>query len=107
VLAPEHLLDLARLHFLLERVEPRRDLAVDRFAELRPFQQDGEILAAAAERCRELAILLETAAALENLLGFRRILPEIGGGGSGFETGQFVVRAGGFKDSSGDRPRAW
>jgi hypothetical protein len=107
VLAAEHLLDFPCLHLLLERVEPGCDLGVDRLAGFRPFQQYGEILAAAAERCRELTILLETAAALENLLGFGRILPEIWCGGAGFEAGQFIVRPGRFKDSSGDRPRAW
>jgi hypothetical protein len=61
---------------------------------LRPFQQHGKILTAAAERRRKLAILLEAAAALENFLGFGLVLPEIGGGGSRFEAGQFIVGAG-------------
>jgi len=43
---------------------------------------------------------------LHDLLRLDLVLPEIGGGGAGFETGQFLVEAGGFKDSSADPQRA-
>ena len=44
VLAAEHLLDLAGLHFLVERVDPGDELVVHRLAGLGPFEQDREIV---------------------------------------------------------------
>jgi len=49
--------------------------------------------------------MLEALAALQHLLRFGLVFPEIGRRGFVFETGQFFVGAGGFKDSSADRPR--
>ena len=106
VLAAEHLLDLAGLHFLIERVERLRELGVDRLAGLRPLDEHGEVVALLLERADQVAILLEPAAALQDLLRFGLVLPEIGRGGARLEAGQFVVRTSGFKDSSADRPRA-
>ena len=94
VLAAEHLLDLAGLHFLIERVERLGELGVDRLARLRPFDQHGEIVALLLERHDEIAILLEPPAALQHLLRFGLIFPEIGRGGARLEAGQlFVGRA--------------
>ena len=106
VLAAEHLLDLAGLHFLVERVERLRELGVDGFAGLGPLDEHGEIVALLSQRLDQIAILLEPAAALQHLLRFGLILPEIGRGGARLEAGQFFVRAGGLKDSSADRRRA-
>ncbi len=50
VLAAEHLLDLAGLHFLVERVERLRELGVDRLARLGPFDEHGEVVALLLER---------------------------------------------------------
>ena len=105
VLAAEHLLDLAGLHFLVERFERPRELGVDLLARLRPFDEDGEVVALPAERLDQIAILLEPAAALQHFLGVGLVLPEIRRGGARLEAGQFFVRAGGFKDSSADRQR--
>ena len=91
VLAAEHLLDLAGLHFLVERVERLRELGVDRLARLRPFDEHGEIVALLLERHDQIAILLEPAAALQDLLGFGLVFPEIGRGGARLEAGQFFV----------------
>jgi hypothetical protein len=44
---------------------------------------------------------------LENSLGFGLVFPEIGRGGTRFQADQFVVGAGGFKDSSAGRRLAW
>ena len=52
VLAAEHLLDLAGLHFLVERLERLRELGVHRLAGLGPFDQHGEIVALLLERQR-------------------------------------------------------
>jgi hypothetical protein len=70
VFAAEHLLDLARLHFLIERVETLREFGVDRLARFRPLGQNGEVVRLFPERDAQIAILLEAAAALQDLLGF-------------------------------------
>ena len=62
-------------------------------ARLSPFDEHGEIVAALLQRHHEIAVLLQTAAALKDLLGFGLIFPEIGRGGARLEAGQLVVRA--------------
>jgi hypothetical protein len=104
VLAAEHLLDLAGLHFLIERVERLRELGVDRLAGFGPFDEHREIVAALLERHHEIAIQLQAPSALQGLLRFGGVFPEIGRGGFVFEAGQLFVGAGRFKDSSADRP---
>jgi len=106
VLAAEHLLDLAGLHFLIERLERVRELGVHGLARLGPFDEHGKVVALLAQRGDQVAVLFQAAAALQYFLGFGLVLPEIGRGGARFEAGQFFLRAGRFKDSSGDRPRA-
>ncbi len=106
VLAAEHLLDLAGVDLHLEAVERLREFGVDGLARLRPLDEDGEIVALLAERQHEIAVLLQTAAALQDLLRFSLVFPEIWGGGAGFETVQLFVWAGGLKDSSADQQRA-
>jgi len=106
VLAAEHLLDLAGLHLLVERLEPAGELGVDRLARIGPLDEDGEVVALLLEGQDEVAILLEAAASLLDFLRFSLILPELGRGGAGFEAGQLFVWASGFKDSSADPRRA-
>ena len=52
VLAAEHLLDLAGLHFLIERLERLRELRVHRLAGLRPLDEHAEVVALLLERQR-------------------------------------------------------
>jgi hypothetical protein len=106
MLAAEHLLDLAGLHFPIERLDGQRELGVNRLAGGRPLDEHAEVVASLLERHRQLPVLLETAAALQDLLGLGRVLPEVGRGGARLETGQFFGGMGGFKDSSADRQRA-
>jgi hypothetical protein len=106
VFTAEHLLDLARLHFGIERLEAGRELGVHRLARLGPFDEDREVVVLLLERENEIAVLLEPAAALLDLLRFRLILPEIRRGGAYVEAGQFFVRPGLLKDSSADRQPA-
>jgi hypothetical protein len=87
VRAAEHLFDLASLDFLFEHVERRAELGVDRLARLRPLDEHGEIVAALLERLNQIAILLEPAAPLQNLLGVRLVFPEVGRGRARFEAG--------------------
>jgi hypothetical protein len=103
VLAAEHLLDLAGLHLAVERVERLGELRVDGLACLRPLDEDAEVVALLLQRRDQIAVLFEAAPALQDLLGFRLVAPEIGSGGFGFELGQFLVGTSGLKDSSGGR----
>jgi hypothetical protein len=107
VLAAEHLLDLAGLYFLVEPFERDTEVLVDRLPRFSPFDEHGEVFALPLQRQHQVAILLEAAAALQDLLRFRLIFPEIGRGDARLEAGQFFVGAGGFKDSSASRSRAW
>ena len=105
VLAAEHLFDLAGLHFLVERVERSRELGVHRLAGFGPFDEDRQIFALAPERLDEIAVLIEAAAALQRLLRFGLVLPEIRRGRARFQAIQLFFRMVGFKDGSGDRQR--
>ena len=87
VLAAEHLLDLAGLHFLIERLERLAELGVDRLARFGPLDEHGEVVALLLERHDQVAILLEPPAALLDLLGFGLVFPEIGRGGARVEAG--------------------
>jgi hypothetical protein len=86
VLAAEHLLDLTGLHFLIEFVETLCELGVDRLASLGPLDEDREVVGLLLERHHQIAILLEPATALQHLLRFGLVFPEIGRGGARFET---------------------
>jgi hypothetical protein len=101
VLAPQHLLDLARLHFLVECVERPRDVGFNGFAGGGPLEQHRQVVGLASQRHHEVAVLLETSSTLQNFLRFSLVFPEIGRGGARLEAGQFFVRASTFKDNSG------
>jgi hypothetical protein len=103
VRAPEHLLDFARLHFPIERLQGLTEFRIHRFARFGPFDEDGKIVGLLPQRRDQVAVLFQPLPALLDSLGFGRVFPEIGGGGTRLEAGQFLLRAGGFKDSSADR----
>jgi hypothetical protein len=105
VLAAQHLLDLPGLHFLIEQIERLRELGVHRLAGLGPLDEHAEIVALLLQRDAEIEILFEAAAALQDLLRFGLVFPEIGRGGARLEAGQFVGWMRSFKDSSADRSR--
>ena len=107
VLAAEHLLDLAGLDLLIERVEGGPELRIDRFAGIGPLDEHGEVVALPAQRHHQVAVLLEAPAALQDLLRFSLVFPEVGGSGARLEAGQLFLWTGCLKDNSGDRRRAW
>jgi hypothetical protein len=106
VLAAEHLLDLAGLHLLIERLERLGELGVNRLPRFGPFDENGEVFALLPEREHQIAILFETAPALEDSLRLGLIFPEIGRRRARLEPVQFFVRFGTLKDNSADRQRA-
>jgi hypothetical protein len=107
VLAAEHLLRFARVHFASEIVESRRELCADRFPRLCPLGEHREVVDAALQRFAQRLVVFEPPAALQQLLCSRLVLPEVGVGDTLLDFRQFFCGAGGVKDSSADRPRAW
>jgi hypothetical protein len=105
VLAAEHLLDLAGLDLLIQRLERLRELGVDRLTRFRPLHQNGEILALPLERAHQIAILFKSSPALQDPLGLGLIVPEIRRRSSSFEAAQFFVGFRPLKDNSADRRR--
>jgi hypothetical protein len=105
VLAAEHFLDLAGLHLLIERLERFGELGVDRLPCFSPLDEHGQVFALLSERQHQIAILFQSPPALQGLLRFRLILPEIGRRGARLEAVQFFVRFGTLKDNSADRQR--
>jgi hypothetical protein len=105
VLAAEHLLDFAGLHFLIEDVQAVCEFGVDRLAGFQPFGEHRQVVGLLHERLHQIAILLDAPPALQDLLRLGLVLPEIGRCGAGFYAGEFVVESGGFKDSYADRQR--
>jgi hypothetical protein len=103
VLAAEHLLDLARLHFLVERLDGLRKLGVYGLARRGPLEEDPEVVGPLPQGRSQFAILFQAAATLQYTLRFGLVLPEVWRGGARLETIQFVGWVSGFKDSSTDR----
>jgi hypothetical protein len=105
VLAAEHLLRLTGVDFGRQPVERAPEIVGDRLPRLGPFREDRQVLQPRVERVPELEIFLEAAAALQELLGRRLILPEIREGDFFFYLLELVRGACGVKDSSaGQRP---
>jgi hypothetical protein len=77
VLAAEHLLGLAGVHFLREIVEALGEIVDDRLAGLRPFDEHAEILGTTTQRIIQRLVVLEAPASLQQLLSSRLILPEV------------------------------
>ena len=106
VLAAEHLLDLAGLDLLVERVEARREFGVHRLARLGPFDEHAEVVALLLERENEIAILLERR---RRCWTFCASAWSFQKSGAAARTSRRVSSSSGrvgLKDSSADRQRA-
>jgi hypothetical protein len=103
VLAAQHLAGFGLLDVRLEFVEAFQQLAIDGFPGLRPLDQDAEIVGAALQRLTAGQLLVQTAAALEQLLCFRGILPEVRMRDASLDFLELRPVARFVKDSSGDR----
>src|SRR6185503_5498750 len=106
VLAAEHLAGFGGLDVLLEVVEALQQVAVDGLASLGPFDEHAEIVGAGLQRVAERELLVEPAAALQQLLRLGLILPEVGLGDAGLDAVELGTRSGCVKDSSADRKPA-
>jgi hypothetical protein len=87
VFPAEHLLDLAGLYLLVERIQALREIGVDRLTGIGPLDEHGQIVHALLERHGEVAILLEPPAALQDLLSFGLVFPEVRRGSPRLEAG--------------------
>jgi hypothetical protein len=106
VLAAEHFFDLAAFDEPRKLLHAVRELGCDIFALRGPVDEHGEIVAFRPERRNQLDFFFDAAAALEDLLRFGLVIPEVRGRCAGFYLGELVRRASCLKDNSGDRPRA-
>ena len=88
-----------------ELVEPAREILQHGLPAFGPLDEHGEILGARAQRLAEVAILLEPAAPLEQLLRARLVLPEVRIGDALFYGCELFRGMCGVKDSSADRRR--
>jgi len=77
VLAAEHLLGFAGVDLRREIVESAAEIVGHRLPGLAPFDENGEILEPLAQRFAEILIFFEAAAALQQLLRCRLVLPEV------------------------------
>jgi hypothetical protein len=87
VLAAEHLLDLRGIDLVLDGVERALEVAGHVLAGPRPFEQHAEVVELPGKAVAQLEIFSETALALERLLGFGLVVPEIGRADFAFELG--------------------
>jgi hypothetical protein len=106
VLAAEHLLGFAGIDLRGQIVERAAEIVSDRLAGLGPFGEDGEVVETGSERGREIPILFEPPAPLEQLLRGRLILPEVSGPDAILDLLQLPGGLCGVKDSSAGRWRA-
>jgi hypothetical protein len=105
VLSSEHLLGFAGVDHVRQFVEPVREVVEDWLTPLGPLDQDGEILPTRPQRLAEGTILFQPSAPLQQLLGCRLVLPEIGFGDALLYGCEFGCGMCGVKDSSADRMR--
>jgi hypothetical protein len=105
VLAAEHLLGLAGVDLGGEVVERTPQIVGHRLAGLGPFGEHGKILEPLAQRFAEIAILLETAPPLQQLLRRRLVLPEVRGTDALLDVLQLAGGMCCVKDSSAGRRR--
>jgi hypothetical protein len=107
VLAAEHLLRFAGFDLGTELVEAACQIVEDGLPRLRPFDENRQIVDAALQRIAQPGIVLQPAPPLQQLLRRGLIFPEVRFGDALFYARELVRGAGGVKDSSADRMRAW
>jgi hypothetical protein len=100
VLAAEDALRLRGLDPLLEPVEPRGEVGGDVFPGGGPLGQHSQVGFLLPDRFGEVDVVLEPAPALQDLLGFGLVLPEVGLADQRLEAVGLVTRAFGLKDTS-------
>jgi hypothetical protein len=106
VLAAEHLLDLSGLDDAGELLDAGGQLRRDILPLAGPVDQDAKIVCFGFEGGDQLDLLLDSTAALKDLLCLDLVVPEIGRRRAGFYLCELVTRPGRLKDNSGGPRRA-
>jgi hypothetical protein len=92
-LAAEHRSDLTGLNVAAERLEAALEIARDVLALPRPIDKHTQVVELTTQRLGQRAVVFEPAAALQQLLCGRRILPELGVRDLGLDLAQFALQA--------------
>jgi hypothetical protein len=103
VLAAEHLLVLGGLDLGLQLGEASLEVIVDGLVLLEPFADDHEVGRGGLQARREIDVLPEAPAALEDLLGLCLVAPEVRRADALLEAGDFLFGTSGLKDNSAGR----
>jgi hypothetical protein len=106
VFPAEHLLDFAGLDLGRELVERAAEIVGNRLSRFSPFDEHVEVVEPTPQRVAQIAIFLEPAAALQQLLRAGLILPEVRCGDTFFDFGELGGGTGGVKDGSAGPRRA-
>jgi hypothetical protein len=105
VFAAEHLLRLAGVDPGAQIVERAREVLLDGLPCLGPLDEHGKVVGTLLQLAREIAILFEAAAALQDLLRAGLVLPEVRRGDLRFYSRELFGGVCGVKDSSAGRRR--
>jgi hypothetical protein len=76
VLAAEHLLRLGPFDLALELVERAFQIRAHVFSTVRPFDEDGNVVYATAQRLTQRDVVFDATPPLHHFLGFGLVVPE-------------------------------
>jgi hypothetical protein len=99
--ARQHRANLGGLDVTCEAFEGTRQIGAHRFALPCPVDEHGNVVHLAPQDARERPFLVGAAAALQDSLGSRLVLPEVGFGNLPLDVGQLAVEARFVKAPSG------
>ena len=87
VFPAEHLLRLGRFDFLTEFLKSLGKVDGDVFSALRPFEENGQVIAAPLQRSQEREVVLDAPPPLHDFLRFGLVVPEGRVGDRPFDVG--------------------
>jgi hypothetical protein len=104
-LAAEHRADFTRLDVTAERFQAALEVARDVLALAGPVDEDAEVVRLPAQRLGQRAVVLDLAAALQDLLRVGLVLPEIRRRDGRLDLGQLALQPRFVKAPSADQRR--
>jgi hypothetical protein len=103
VLPAEDALGLGRIDLEIEPIEPGVEVRADVLTGPHPLDEDVQVFFLFLERLDQIDLVLQPPPALQDALGFRLILPEVGLANSCLELVGLIARASCLKDTSATR----